>query len=83
MISKLFCEMPVSKSLICDFKLGLQLSVSGDGKSIALFSMDNRCEDRDERVWHKGVVDQIALSTGAGKTSTQGHYVLGRAAKYY
>ncbi|XP_021820020.1 uncharacterized protein LOC110761765 [Prunus avium] len=49
--SKLFCEMPVPKSLICDFKLGLQLSVSGDGKSIALFSMDDRCEDRFLDIW--------------------------------
>ncbi|BFG22901.1 hypothetical protein CerSpe_091750 [Prunus speciosa] len=49
--SKLFREMPVPKSLIFDFKLGLQLSVSGDGKSIALFSMDDRCEDRFLDIW--------------------------------
>ncbi|XP_016649789.1 PREDICTED: uncharacterized protein LOC103333053 [Prunus mume] len=44
--SKLFCEMPVPRSLIWDFKLELQLSVSGDGKSISLFLMDNKGEDR-------------------------------------
>ncbi|KAL6291135.1 hypothetical protein ACE6H2_008645 [Prunus campanulata] len=49
--SKLFREMPVPKSLICDFKLGLKLSVSGDGKSIALFSMDSKCEDRFLDIW--------------------------------
>ncbi|PQP97715.1 F-box/kelch-repeat protein [Prunus yedoensis var. nudiflora] len=49
--SKLFREMPVPKSLICDFRLGLKLSVSGDGKSIALFSMDSKCEDRFLDIW--------------------------------
>ncbi|CAL8126070.1 unnamed protein product [Prunus armeniaca] len=49
--SKLFCEMPVPRSLIWDFKLELQLSVSGDGKSISLFLMDNKGEDRFLDIW--------------------------------
>ncbi|CAB4301429.1 unnamed protein product [Prunus armeniaca] len=43
--------MPVPRSLIWDFKLELQLSVSGDGKSISLFLMDNKGEDRFLDIW--------------------------------
>ncbi|CAL2259621.1 unnamed protein product [Prunus armeniaca] len=50
--SKLFREIRVPKSLIeYNYHLGLWLSISGDGKSIALFSMDYRCEDSFLEIW--------------------------------
>ncbi|XP_007207683.2 F-box/kelch-repeat protein At3g23880 [Prunus persica] len=41
--SELFREMPMPESFEWHTSLGLQLSVSGDRKSIALFVMDHRC----------------------------------------
>ncbi|PQP99726.1 F-box protein CPR30 [Prunus yedoensis var. nudiflora] len=48
---EVFRKMPMPKIIKWKFDLGMQLSVSDNRKSIALFTMDNRFEDSFLEIW--------------------------------